>query len=163
MKKLIAVLGLAVLLAGCNAYQRAELVERVVGSVLAIADAEIPQFPQNEQATVSGYVSAGRALNASYGTCIDNANAATIRKSAKFLDCLGIFTKSLNDPQLLANLRVLNPASQKKAQLWLTGITLAVNEAIVWFGAPAPAPVSIGPAPTSAELREFKVRVYRGL
>lgn len=159
----VLVVSVTLSLSGCNAYQRAELAQKVVGSILAIAEAEVPQFPQNEQPTIEGYIAAGKALNASYGTCIDNANDALLKKSTKFLDCLAIFTKALNDPKLLASLRVLNPASQKKAQLWLTGIALGVNEAIIWFGGQAPAPASVGAAPSSAELREFRVEVLRGM
>ena len=150
-------------LSGCNAYQRAETVEKIVASVLAIAEAEVSQFPQNEQATISGYIAAGVSLNAAYGACIDNANQAMIVKSAKFLDCLGIFSKALNDPQLLAQLRVLNPNSTRKIQRWLTAVSLSVNEAIVWFGGQAPQPSSVGAPPTSAELREFKQQVLNGM
>jgi hypothetical protein len=165
MKRIIAVVCLSVCLviSGCNPYQRAEMVNKVVASVLAIAGAEVPQFPANEQPIITGFVTAGTSLNTAYGACIDNANQAMLKKSAKFLDCLGIFSKALNDPQLLAQLRVLNPKSTKQVQLWLTGVTVAVNEAIIWFGGQAPPTPTVGPAPSTAELREFKSEVLNGM
>jgi len=161
----LLLLPLLLLPSGCTlkAYQRAELVNKVVASVLAIAGAEVPQFPANEQPIVTGFITAGTSINNAYGTCIDNANNALLNKSSKFLDCLGVFTKALNDPQLLAQLRVLNPSSAKKIQLWLTGVTVAVNEAIIWFGGQAPSPSTVGPTATSAELHQFEIQVRREL
>lgn len=164
-KQLLALLLVPVLLiSGCSSYQKAQTAYNVVEGILNVAKAELPALPlaPGEVVVVSGYIGLAGELNDQYLACINNAQNTMIPTKGKFLDCLGIFAAGLNDPKELAQLRVLSPTAQHRAQIVATALTVGVNATIVALGGQGSNPPVIGNPPTAAELQEFKEKVFNG-
>jgi hypothetical protein len=152
---LIAGLGLA----GCSSYQKAVTVYTVVESVLAVANAELPNLPVQDQGVARGLTVAVGGLNDQYKSCIDNAESAMLSTKGKFVACLNLFATGLADPKELANLRVLSPATQAKVQLYVTAVQAGINAGLAFFGSGSTqAAPQVGSAPptTKAELTQFR-------
>lgn len=72
------------------------------------------------------------ALNAAdgaYGQCVEQAHLAN-GKAAQVLACATAFGTAANDPQLLAQIRIINPASQAKVMAIDTTVVTLINVAI---------------------------------
>lgn len=175
MMKLYAVLVMAVILfgaSGCSGYQKAEAAYHAIDSVLTIAKNEMPVlqnagiYSAQDVVLANKYIAFVDGLNEQYGSCVTNANNATLSKTSKFLDCLSVFANGLADPNELSALRIMNPRAQQRIQLYIVAFSTGLNIAISGLGGQqAPAP-SIGPsavAPTVAELHDFESRVRRGM
>jgi hypothetical protein len=97
----------------------------------------------------SGILSAVSTLNGSYQTCIASANTATLKTVGKFTSCVLAFAQALSGPQILAQLRILNPNSQSAVLRILAGVVAGINAYLTFTGQqPATAPTA-----SSAELR----------
>ena len=157
MKALSIILVLALALTGCNAQQKAQDVYNVIEAVVAVAQAEAPNVPAQDQVVYSGFVALAGTLADQLQVCIKAGGT----KSAKLLSCFNAYAIGLSSPTELAQLRVLSPASQKKVQLYVTSIVAGVNVALRFYGgtqAQAPA-VGSAPAPTKAELNQLREEI----
>lgn len=148
----VAVLGLLVAGAGCNAYDAATRASNVVAAIINVADAETPSVPAADQATYAGFVTLAKTLEAQLQTCLAAADSG-MSKSSKMLSCFNSFAVGLNSPTELAALRVMNPGTQSTVQKYVTAITVGLNAAVGYFGGTASKPPVITQAPTAEELR----------
>jgi hypothetical protein len=156
---ILATLALALACAGCNASDAAQRAQSVVAAVLQIAQAEEPALPPSDAAIVTPWVTLGVTLDGQLETCLATATTNGSKKSA-FLACFNTFSQGLLSPAELAQLRVLSPASQKTAQLWITAISVGINVAVPLLGGTAQAPPAVSSIPpTSRELASFAARL----
>ena len=166
--KRIAILGLAGILVafttlstvGCNGADTATRAQNAVTAALNIAAAEVSVVPAADQAAYKSFVALGQSLNAQLGTCIAGVSGIT-GKAGKFLSCFNTFANGLLAPAELAQLRLLNPSTQAKVQLYVTAIVVGVNIAVAAFGGSVVATPSVGPAPASSELEPVLDSMHR--
>lgn len=156
MMRFCIVLVAALVLSGCNAAQVAQDAYKAVEAIVAVAQVEAAAVPAQDRAAYNSFVSLAGTLSDQLNTCINTSGT----KSAKLLVCFNAYAAGLNSPTELAQLRVLSPASQKKAQLYIVAIVAGVNVALREFGgasAQVTAPV-ITPAvlPATAELDQLR-------
>jgi dihydroorotate dehydrogenase len=160
MQKGILICLVAFVMSGCSGYQKAVGAYTVIESVLALAQAELPNLPPADQPIAQGFISAAGNMNNQYKSCIDNAQSSKMSTKGKFVACLNLCATALNDPKELAALRFLSPTTQRKVQLYITAIQTGLNVVLANFGSPStqPAPqVGTAPAPTKAELNDLFV------
>jgi len=141
----------AIVFSGCNAQQKAQDFEKPINGILQIAEAAYPGLPPADQAIVKPWINIGVTADNQLQTCI--ATLGTGGKSAQFATCFTAFAGIFTDPKQLALLRVMNPDSQSKAQLWATAAILAVNAAVKVFGGTSqPLPVIAEHQPSRQEI-----------
>lgn len=151
---------LAIAMIGCNStpLQVAQRAEDVLTAVITVAAAETPAIPVADQAAYNNFITLAKTLDNQLATCINGVTGMT-GTTAKFAACFTAFTAGLFSPTELQELRILNPATQAKVQLYATAIVTGVNVALAFFGsATATSPV-IGPAPTTSQLRALRTQV----
>ena len=147
------------MLVGCNATSDAPRFEPVISGILAVAKADLPVLSPADQAIVQPWVTLGTTLDSQLEACITGASAAGGKKAA-FLSCFNTFSAGLLNPQELAQLKVISPASQSKVQVWVTAIALGINAALPLFGGnPQPMPVMSSYQPTHQDLSIIARRV----
>lgn len=161
MKKFLAVAVLAIFgftVVGCSALQKAQDASKVIGAILAVAQAEEPVIPAADQAIYTGFVNLGISLQGQLNTCI--AGVSGVSKSSAFLGCFNTFASGLATPSELAQLRVLSSGSVSKVQLYLAGIIAGVNVAVDSFGGSTVAVPTVAPAPaTAAQLQQLRAQI----
>lgn len=155
MRLLVLVIAAAMALSGCNAQQKAQDVYNVIEAVVAVAQAEAPNVPAQDQVAYNGFVALAGTLSDQLEVCI-NAGG---NKASKLLACYNSFGAGLASPTELAQLRVLSPASQKKVQLYVTSIVAGVNVAVRFYGGSAVATPSLAPAPSKAEMEQLREEI----
>lgn len=164
MKKLGLALSLLACLTfvGCNGQTTAQTTQAAIAAALSIAKADIAVVPAQDQSSYSNYITLAQTLDGQLSTCIANVSGI-MGKNAKFLSCFNTFTQGLVNPSELALLRVLNPSTQQKIQLYVTAVVSAVNiiEAALG-GNPQTAP-SIGAAPSSQDLGALQQKIQAQL
>ena len=164
MKKRISLavlLSFLLVIQGCN-YTVASTTVNIIGSVIAIAKADLPSLestgiiPAVDIVAVNAFLAVAGTLDSQAASCIVAAKAATNNKSA-FLACFQVFSTGLLQSSELAALRLLNPSTQKQTQLWVAAITTALDSIIVAFGGTVPASASAVSA--SPDYQAFMNRV----
>lgn len=155
LNKALLVLGiiLGLLFTGCNAVQSANDAQAAIGAAIAIAKAETPLIPVADQAIYSNYVGLAENLDSQLVVCIANVGGV-MPKSNKFLACFNAFSSGLLNAQELAQLRLLSPAGQNRAILYITGIVAAVNVALSIYNGQAVSPPQIGSASSAQQIHE---------
>jgi hypothetical protein len=155
---LICVLAMAIGTSGCNSLSDATRAQNAITAVLQIAKAELPAIPAQDQAAYTNWVNLGISLDTQLGTCITGVSGL-MGKGAQFAACFTAFATGFLSPAELAQLRLLNPATQAKVQLYATAAITAVNLAIaLWDGTAQPAPVVTTP-PASSEMFNLCIEV----
>lgn len=148
-------------ISGCDAYQGAMNTANVVGNIVKIAQADLPQLQTagiisaTELPIVTGYLGAVQTADGAAITCI-NAAGTSAKKSA-VVTCLNAIVTAVTAPALLTQLRILNPALQNKIELWIVGVQLAV--AAFTGLTTAPPVLTAAQYPTHEELADFRSRV----
>lgn len=162
MKKLLVSLVIVpvLLLSGCNAYQTAQRFETVLAGIISIAQAEEGALPPADAAIVKQWTDLGVTLDSQLNACIMVAGQHG-GKGATFAGCFNTFASGLASPAELAQLRVLSPGAQKKAQLYVTAAILGVNAALTAFKvAEQPVPqIGSAPQPSAQEINQLRVEL----
>jgi hypothetical protein len=155
---------------GCNSYQKAETAYNVIKGIVQVAEADLPSLQAagivtaNDAATISHYLTTASLLDEQYGSCIDNAQSTKLKTAGKFLACLNIFATGLSDPKELLGLRIMSASAQKRVQLYIVAVQIALNASVTALGGQTAPPPTITPAtPTTSELNDLRSRVLRGL
>jgi hypothetical protein len=153
---------------GCSAYGDAQNSVQVIGGIVSLAQADMPEliaagaFTAAEGATVQQWLTGLATLDTQAATCVQAAHVAGDKKVA-FLACFTIFANGLVTPAELALFRVMNPKAQQKIQLWVTAATLAFNAIIAILGGTALAAPTVAANPAShQELADFGARLNLG-
>lgn len=142
---------------GCNPVTVATDASNALGAILALAQAETPQIPAGDQAAYSSFIALGMSLQSQLNTCI----GATGGKAAEVLACFNSFAQGLASPSEMAQLRIVSAGTQSRVQLYLTGVIIAANVAIKYFGGTAKtAPVISTMQPSGAELRNLAAEAH---
>lgn len=144
------VLLLSFSITGCNGLSAATKAQNVITAVITVAKAEAPVVPAQDQAAYSNFVNLAISLDGQLAKCITSVSGI-MGKSGKFASCFTTFASGLTTPAELAQLRVLNPQTQQKVQLYLTSIVAGVNVALAFFSNSAVPPPVVTPTPTSAK------------
>lgn len=159
MKWFVLVLFLGMASTSCNGYDAAVRVSNVIAAILQVASAETAAIPAADQAAYTNFVTLGQTLEGQLQKCIAAADSG-MKKSGKYLACFNGFATGLNSPAEMAQLRILAPDTQKKVQLYLTAITVAVNTAVAAFGGTQSAPPSITQSPSKADLEQLRLDAH---
>lgn len=175
---LAVVLAFSISLSGCTAnYNSAQNVYTAVNIALNLAQGELPllvtvgAISQADETAIANYLTLAQTFNTNYEACITNAQNAMLSTSSKFVDCLGVFAKSLTDPATLAALHVISAKGQSKAQAYIAAVVAAVNIGLAAFKAGQVATPAIAattaedyPLPcVEADRLEFQARVVEHL
>lgn len=155
MRRMLLLISAALVLSGCNAQQKAQDVYNVIEAVVAVAQAEAPNVPAQDQAAYNGFVTLLGTLSDQLEVCITSGG----NKSSKLLACYNSFGAGLASPTELAQLRVLNPVTQKKVQLYVTSIVAGVNVAVRFYGGSQVSTPSVAPAPSKAEMQQLREEI----
>lgn len=144
-------------MSGCS-QATAQAVSNAIQGVLNVASSEEAVLPLQDQAILKHWVDLGNTLDSQLNTCI--AATGTFTKKATFLGCFNAFALGFTNPTELAQLRILSPASQGKAELWATAIIIGLNVGLDAFGGAAqPMPIITTTAPTAADLNQLKFQL----
>lgn len=155
---LACVLIMPIGVSGCNSLSDATRAQNAITAVLQIAKAELPAIPMQDQAAYTNWVNLGISLDTQLGTCITGVSGL-MGKGAQFAACFTAFATGFLSTAELAQLRLLNPVTQGKVQLYATAAITAVNLAIaLWDGTAQPAPVVTTP-PASSEMFNLCIEV----
>lgn len=141
MKKFLVVgCILACGLIGCkDPYATAVKVDNDVAAVIAAAEPAVTQLADNgdisavEAGRILDYLNAANTLDGEFGSCIQIVHApnGTTKASATgYAACGQQFLAGLQNPTLLADLQVTNPASQAKVMLIANSISLIITVAL---------------------------------
>jgi hypothetical protein len=156
---LILVVAMSLSLAGCNYLHDAQNTSNVLGTILAVAQADAGIVPAPDQAIYNNFVNLGLTLHTQLNTCI--AAAPTGTKSA-FLTCFNAFAGGLTSPTELAELRLLSPATQAKVQLIVAAVIAAVDIIESELGGTTLGTPSISSPVSSQQLHDFAIRAGLG-
>lgn len=138
-------------LGGCNAVADGQRAQAVIGAVIAVAQAETPLLPAQDQAAYTSAWAGVQVLDTALGTCLTNITGV-MPKGAKVAACFSAFATSFSNPSVLAQFRIISPATQKKVQLYIAGISAAI-QIIVAFTTP-----TVAPPPSSQEMHNLGIR-----
>ena len=141
---------------GCssNSLANAQKASNVIGAIIAVAQAETPAIPAQDQAAYTGWVTLLSTFQSQLNTCI--SAASTSGGKTAFLGCFNAFASGLNSPAELAQLRILSASTQGKVQLYVVAIITGVNVALQFFGGTPATTPTVGAAPTAAELHQLQ-------
>jgi hypothetical protein len=147
-------------LIGCNSSPLAvaNRAEDVLTAVIQVASAETPAIPVSDQPAYTNFVNLAKTLDNQLSVCIAGVSGLT-GQGAKFAACFTAFASGLFSPTELQQLRILNPATQNKIQLYATAVVTGLNVALAFFGSTVVSPPAIGTPPTSAQLKELRTQV----
>lgn len=159
MRKFLPILFVVSLgLSGCGTPANvAQTAVNVIQGILNVAKAEQPLMPVGDQVAYGNYITAVQTANSTLAMCNASISSVTLNASSKFLACFNSFAKVISDPATLAQLRIISAGSQGKAESIITGVVVAVNAAVTYFGGatvptPAVAAEETTNSPITAEL-----------
>jgi hypothetical protein len=152
MKRLLLVLPL-MLLVGCNPLAKAQAAQQAITGIIAIAQGALPELPPADAAILKPWTDLALTLDNQLKTCIAGASS-----NSGFAVCFDAFAEGLLSPTELAQLHLLSPSAQSKAELWAMAAILAVNTALAYFGGPAqPMPTIAAQQPTHQQLDALRI------
>lgn len=128
-------------LSGCSATTEAQKIQSVVDGIVHIIAVDVPALPPQDASVAQPWTALLVSLDSQLDSCVANATTSGGKK-ATFLACFNSFAAGVENPQELAQLRIMSPASQTKVEIWATAVILAVNTALTdWGSAAQPTPV----------------------
>ena len=169
MKRLgiIGTLVLCLSLGGCKQQPAVLNALAVIGQLLTLAQDDLPSLQvsgvitSGDQVAFGNWLAAGQTLLTQAQTCVSGLGASG--SGSALASCVNTFATGLLSPTEQAQLRIISPAAQKKVTLYVTAIVLATNFAAQLINAnqstTPPVGSTAGPAPTSTELRELRIRL----
>ena len=168
---LVLIISSSITLSGCSNYNKAQGVYTAVSIAVNLAQGELPLFvstgimSQQDETIAVNFVTLLGTFNDNYEACITNAQNTMLTTSGKFVDCLGVFARSLSDPTTLAGLRVMNPKAQGKVQAIIAAVVAGVNIGLNAFkaGQVATPVVTTVTADVQLDIDTFQAKVIDNL
>lgn len=147
---------------GCSAATTAERTQSVLQAVIAVAQAETPAIPIQDQPKYTAFTNLASTLDGQLGTCITNVTGTAgtaMNTKSKFLTCFNTFTSGLLTSPELAQLQISDSKTQQEVQLYVTAIVQGVNIALTFFGGSPAVTPTVGTKATAIRLNDLRIRV----
>lgn len=143
--------------AGCkNPYDSAVKGSNDVATVISNAYPTLEGLRQSgtitpkEELTIASWLDAANTLNGGFEKCAASVHAANGNVAA-YLGCVTTFSNSINNPQMLVEVRVLSPVAQQYANVIISGVKTTISSIEVkMLGSNAPAVATPTPATPAA-------------
>ena len=140
MKKLMAVLPLVLLLAGCkDNYGACEKAALDIGTGITAGMKTVDSLrvagaiSVSEETNILNYLEFANKADGAFATCAQASHTAG-SKAGAYTSCATLFQTTLANPQALALIRVGNPTAQGEVQLIVAGVNTGVTAILTALG-----------------------------